>query len=48
MIWTIWKRWVDSHRWWWLLLLPAIMLLDVVVGTWVIAREIELLRRMWE
>jgi hypothetical protein len=47
MIVAAWKRWVDSGQWWWLLVIGAVLLLDVTIGSWLIAKEIELLKEAW-
>lgn len=47
MIIAAWKRWVDTGQAWWLLVIGAVIVLDVFVGSWLIAKEIELLRAVW-
>ena len=47
MIFAAWHRWVDTGQAWWLLVLVAVVLLDVLVGSWLIAQEVRLLRAAW-
>ena len=44
MLIAIWRTWVERRQWWWLALMGAVLLLDVFVGSWLIAWEIRLLR----
>lgn len=44
MIVAAWHRWVETGQWWWLVVLAGVLALDVLVGTWLIAFELELLR----
>ena len=47
MLIAIWHRWVQQGQWWWLVILGAILLVDALIGSWLIAKEIELLREVW-
>ena len=44
MIIAAWRRWVDSGQWWWLAVLAGVLLADVVIGSWLLAYELELLK----
>ena len=47
MIFAMWHRWVDTGQAWWLLVLAGVVLIDVLVGSWLIAQEVRLLRAAW-
>lgn len=47
MIIALWHRWVEQGQWWWLLLIGGVLLLDVLIGSWLIAWEIRLLKEAW-
>jgi hypothetical protein len=47
MLIAVWKRWVDSRQWWWLALLGGVLIVDALIGSWLIAQEIRLLKEAW-
>jgi hypothetical protein len=44
---ALWHRYVTQGQWWWLALLGGVLLLDVLIGSWLIAWEIRLLKEAW-
>lgn len=48
MILAAWKRWMDTGQAWWILVLCAILVLDVLVGSYIIGWELRLLKGMLE
>ena len=44
MIIAAWRRWVDSGQWWWLIVIGAVLLVDVFIGSWLIAWELQILK----
>ena len=47
MIFAIWRTWVERGQWWWLLILGAVLLTDVLIGSWLIGWELRLLKEAW-
>ena len=47
MIVAIWHKWVEQGQWWWLALIGVVLLLDVLIGSWLIAWELKLLKEAW-
>lgn len=47
MILALWHRWTQSRNTRWLVLVAALLALDVVLGSWLIAWELQTLRDMW-
>ena len=47
MLIAIWHRWTQSGQWWWLALLAGVLLVDVLIGSWLIAWELKLLKEAW-
>jgi len=45
---TLWHRWRLDRNWWWLALLAGVMLLDVVIGSWLIAQELRVFKEVWK
>lgn len=48
MIFAIWRTWVERGQWWWLVLLGVVLLLDVLIGSWLIAWELRIFKEAWE
>lgn len=47
MILAVWRKWIEQGQWWWLAVLAAVLLADVLIGTWLIGQELRLLRASW-
>ena len=47
MIVALWHRWTQSGQWWWLLVLGSVLLADILIGSWLIAWELKLLKEAW-
>lgn len=43
MIVAIWLRWRQDRRWWWLALIGGVLILDILIGSWLIAWELRVL-----
>lgn len=46
MIVALWQRWRERRRWWWLVVIGAVLALDALVGSALIAWELRVLRGM--
>jgi len=44
---ALWRTWIERGQWWWLALIAAAMLLDVFIGSWLIAQELRILKEAW-
>lgn len=47
VIFAMWHRWVETGQAWWLLVLAGVVMVDVLVGSWLIAQELRLLKAAW-
>lgn len=47
MIVAAWHRWIETKQSWWLLVLAGVLVLDVVVGSALIAWELRELKAAW-
>ena len=47
MIYALWGRWRLGGQWWWLALIGAVLLLDIFIGSWLIAWELKILKEAW-
>jgi len=43
---AIWRKWVEQGQWWWLALIAAVLLADVLIGSWLLAWEIRTLKEV--
>jgi hypothetical protein len=46
LIFAIWRNWIERGQWWWLALLCAVVLTDIFVGSWIISKELQLLKEV--
>lgn len=47
MIISAWRRWVHDHQRRWLLIMGAAVLLDAIIGPWLIVYEWDHVHGMW-
>lgn len=47
MIIAAWRRWIETGQWWWVLVLAAVVLVDALIGSWLIAKELQLFKDAW-
>jgi hypothetical protein len=43
---ALWHRWVSSGQWWWLALLGGVLIVDVLIGSWLISQELRILKEV--
>ena len=46
MIVALWYRWIQSKQWRWLVITGAVIILDLLIGTWLIAWELRFLKEV--
>jgi len=47
VIFAIWRTWVERGQWWWLAVLAAVLLADVLIGSYILSLELQLLKEAW-